>query len=297
MNAVFVWLSENGLNQITSILEVMLILICVHGVFEEKFKLSMSFVLLLIAELVTLGLINADILPTICSILTYVYFITYCKQRFKSKLLKTIGKVVISFLFAGIIEIVASIVTNPFRKIFVDEAIRMFFINAIGVLLAKILYGILKSRIKKKRIKLDKEKWKLLIVVASMYLIITISDYRVRGEIDQLYYFLFFISCIIVCIVLIESQEARHELEKKKLEIEMQKVYNDTYKELILEVRKRQHDFKNQLTVIYSMHLSATTLEELVEQQKQYGDTLIHKSRYDRVLFGCENSILAGYLY
>lgn len=297
MNAVLTWILENWLNQVTCALEVVLILVCVHGVFKEKLRISASSILLLVFELVTLAFINAGILPMICTVLTYLYFGIYCKYIFKRKVLDTIGKVVISFLLAGAIEIASSIIANPFGKMFSNPHVRMLFINVIGVLLAGALFKAFRSKIKKRRIELDKEKWGALVVVAGTYLAITIIDYRLRGEVDQIYYFLFFISCLVVCIVTIHSQQARYDWEKKKMEIEMRKVYDDTYKELILEVRKRQHDFKNQLTAIYSMHLNATTLEELVERQKQYGDVLIHKSRYDRILFGCDNSILSGYLY
>ena len=297
MKEIFIWLSENWVNQITCILELVLILICIHSVFVSKFRISIKSIVTIILVLLILALVNSGTWPPVFSILSYVIFFVYCKQEFKIKLFETIAKFILSFLAVGIIEIIARIATIPFRYMLPDENTWMLLINVIGVFLAVIFFHVVKIGIRKKRVKLDKEKWDMLIVIAGLYLVVTIIDYRVRGVVDQLYYCLFLIACVIVFFETIETQEARHELEKKKLEIEMRKVYQNTYKELIFEVRKRQHDFKNQLSAIYSMHLTATSLEELIEKQKQYGDTLIHKSRYDKMLFGCSDSILAGYLY
>lgn len=297
MEEIFIWLKGNWINQIACILELVSILICIHSVFASKFKVSIKSILVIVQVLLILALINSGILPQVFSILPFVIFFVYCMQTFKRKLLETIGKFVLSFLAVGIIEIISSIATNPFRSMFPDDDVWMLLINVIGIFLTIIFFGVVKTGKRKKQIRLDKEKWEMLIAIVSLYLTVTIIDYRARGVVDQLYYFLFFISCVIIFFVTIETQETRHELEKKKLEIDMKKVYENTYKELILEVRKRQHDFKNQLSAIYSMHLTATSLEELIEKQKQYGDILIYRSRYDKILFGCGNSVLVGYLY
>lgn len=136
-----------------------------------------------------------------------------------------------------------------------------------------------------------------LIVICAMALLFIIFDYRYRGVADQIYYFIFLVSCALVCISTIFVQTAKHELEKKQLEFELQGIYGNTYKELIAEVRRNQHDFANQLGTIYSMHLTANSLEELVAKQREYGDVILEKNRHEKILTGCCNSILAGYLY
>ena len=86
-------------------------------------------------------------------------------------------------------------------------------------------------------------------------------------------------------------------MEIKDLEIELHNIYGSAYSELLDRVRRRQHDFNNQLSAIYSMHITATSLDELVERQRQYMDRLSEDCRYDSILTRCENPILAGYLY
>ena len=143
----------------------------------------------------------------------------------------------------------------------------------------------------------DKETWGTLITVFVLGMIVIIVDYEIRGKVDLLYTSVFLLTCIMASIVTIRTQEAKHELEKWKLELEMKEIYGEAYKELVLEVRRRQHDFRNQLGAIYSMHLTADSLDDLIKQQSEYGAVLLEACRYDQILTGCNNSVLAGYLY
>jgi len=87
------------------------------------------------------------------------------------------------------------------------------------------------------------------------------------------------------------------ELEKKNLEIKLDHLYGDTYNELLSTVIRRQHDFKNQIGAIYSMHITATSLDELIARQREYGDALLDDCSYDDILTNCKNRTLAGFLY
>lgn len=143
----------------------------------------------------------------------------------------------------------------------------------------------------------DKETWGTLITVFMFGMIVIIVDYEIRGKVDLIYTSVFLLTCIMASVVTIRTQEAKHELEKWKLELEMKEIYGDAYKELVLEVRRRQHDFRNQLGAIYSMHLTADSLDDLITKQSEYGAVLLEECRYDRILTGCNNPVLAGYLY
>ena len=45
------------------------------------------------------------------------------------------------------------------------------------------------------------------------------------------------------------------------------------------------------------MHLTARTLDELVNMQKRYGDELRKECKFDSILTCCNNPILAGFIY
>ena len=62
-------------------------------------------------------------------------------------------------------------------------------------------------------------------------------------------------------------------------------------------MRNKQHDFKNQIDAIYSSHLKAESMEELIEIQKKYCDNVLYQNRFSKVLSCTKNSILAGFIY
>ena len=85
--------------------------------------------------------------------------------------------------------------------------------------------------------------------------------------------------------------------EKELLESRLVNTYGNMYEELLAVVRANQHDFKNQINTLYSMHITADSLEELVERQQKYSQMLLEKNKYNEILTGCGNPILASYLY
>ena len=291
------WIIENGINQIACFLEIWMILLCIHGVFKEKFRFTLVNIILISIDLVIMALIYKDLLGGLAVCLIYLLLFAYCVSRFKRKFKETIGRFLLGFFLIVLIELLASIIVIPITHVMqVDESL-MLLINAIGLVITVVLLKLLQRRNIKVHLDMDKETWITLIVLCGLSFLFIVVDYRHRGEADQVYYFVFLVLCIITCASTLTVQKTRHELEKRKLELEMQEIYGATYKELIAEVRRKQHDFKNQLAAIYSMHLTANSLEDLVDKQRHYGDILLEECRYDRILVGCNNPILAGYLY
>lgn len=297
MQEIVLWLSEYGIYQIMGLLEMLMILQCMHGVFKEQFKFAIDNILLIILDLVVMVLIYFKIIGQIATCLVFIMLFVYCHQKFKRKFGETIKLFILGAVLVGAIELFSSVVVIPFTSIIENQGALMSLYNIIGLFVSIIIFKIPHIKNRKIRFDFDKEKWGILIVVSGLYILITLIDYRIHGEVNQVYGFLFLTACVLSCVVAILAQEAKHEVEKKKLELDLQEIYGDAYKELITEVRRKQHDFKNQLSAIYSMHVTASSLEELVERQREYGDILLENNRYDKILTGCNNSILAGYLY
>lgn len=291
------WVVKNGINQIACFLEIWMILLCIHGVFKQRFKFTLENIILISVDLVVMALIYMKILGELASFFVYLMIFVYCVKKFKTKFGEAIGRFLLSFFVIVLIEIFASIVATPIAHAFqVDEAL-MLLINMLGLVITMAIFKIPRFRMKKFHLNMDKGTWRTLILLCGFSALFIIVDYRIRGKVDQIYYFIFLISCVMVCFSAISAQRTKHMLEKRKLELEMQEIYGNTYKELISEVRRKQHDFKNQLGAIYSMHLTANSLEDLVQKQSEYGKILLEECRYDKILVGCNNPILAGYLY
>lgn len=294
---IVTWVVENGTNLTACVLELVMIILCIHSVFKTRFKFSIEIILLLVLDLGIMSLIYTEVLGELSVCIVYIMLFVYCIKLFKRKFRETVGRFLLGLLLAGFIEVAASIVSIPISFALEIEDSLMLLVNIIGLLVAIIILKSPQIRKRKNYFSIEKETWITLIALCGLSLLFIIIDYRIRGKVDQIYYFLFLISCVMVCFSTVTAQKARHELEKRRLELEMQEIYGSTYKELIAEVRRKQHDFKNQLGAIYSMHLTAKSLEDLIEKQRRYGNVLLEQCRYDKILVGCNNPILAGYLY
>ena len=297
MEHLLIWIMENGKNQIACFLEILMILTCIHGIFAEKFRFAIGNVTIILLNLVIMALIYAGAIRQFMAFGIYVLLFIYCWKRFTRRFWETLIRFVLAFLLAGLLEVVASIIMIPIVRVWNVGDWHMLLINLISFIIAITIFMITDIRKGKLHINFNKEKWGFMILICGVGMLIIVIDYKLRGKVDQVYYFFFLIACVIVCFESISTQSAKHEFEKKLLEMDMKRVYSDTYAELLDGVRHRQHDYMNQLSAIYSMHLTSTTLDELVEKQKAYADVLMKESRYDKILTGCNNSILAGYLY
>lgn len=79
-------------------------------------------------------------------------------------------------------------------------------------------------------------------------------------------------------------------------ELNAYKLYEESYKNLINEIRIRQHEFNNHINAIYNMSSIYRTYEELVENQKKYCEELESDNRYGQLL-KLGNTVVIGFLY
>ncbi len=218
------WIIENGINQIACFLEIWMILLCVHGIFKQRFKVTLENIILISVDLVVMALIYMKILGELASVFVYLMIFVYCVMKFKTKFGEAIGRFLLSFFVIVLIEIFASIVATPIAHAFqVDEAL-MLLINTLGLVMTMSIFKIPWFRMKKIHLNMDKGTWRTLILLCGFSALFIIVDYRIRGKVDQIYYFIFLISCVMVCFSAISAQRTKHMLEKRKLELEMQEI-------------------------------------------------------------------------
>lgn len=279
----------------TLISELLAIIICLHAFFEQKFTIDRYIAGVIVIECVIMYLVNEGRVPRLSMVAVYVIMWLFCYVRFKMPLGVTTLKYFLGIAVCGLIESVISI-PNMFLQTIVDTR-TLAFAGSVALLVIICFFGTRLSR----RVKILDYKEDIKLRCAGMFYvfaeIVLIIDYNL-GQSPLRVSMLIIVTCIFMGYLYISRVlQAKIEVEKKNLEMELHRVYGSVYVELSSAIRKRQHDFKNQLGAIYSMHITAKTLEELVAMQRQYGDKLLENCRYDSILTNCENPILAGYLY
>lgn len=102
---------------------------------------------------------------------------------------------------------------------------------------------------------------------------------------------------IIISVILFQWQKEKFENKQRKQELSAYERYNIVYKDLISQVRRRQHDFNNHINAVFSMNTVATDLKELVKWQNEYCQNILEENNTNKLLRDDVSSILAGFIY
>lgn len=97
--------------------------------------------------------------------------------------------------------------------------------------------------------------------------------------------------------ILIKWQKMTFEIKQKEEQRKLDQMYSESFRHLIQDTRKRQHEFNNHINAIYGMHASIHNYEDLVNNQKEYCKKMEYENRFIRLLNSIGQPILAGFLY
>lgn len=285
------------LDNLCWIIEYAMIVVCLYTAFNKRVRISIPIVVIAVANNILLELISEKTFKSAIIITIYAALFIYLYKSTRETLLNTSIRFVIGMLEVMVVEVIASILVFPLENTFKNNRMAVFIGSGISLVFALIVKKKLSAWFaemfevtQKKKIM----KWLLLSIGIVSF---SLFDSSITNKLNIKWYV--FLIVLVCCLQFIyfRLEITKKELLSAQTELEINRVYGRTYKDLITEVRKRQHDYKNQLSAIYSMGMVATSLEQLVEMQKEYAESLEKSNKYDQILTKCVNPILAGYLY
>ncbi len=280
------------------VIELFAFLYCLAELFGRKLKIGIHAVVLIIANLfVITGITDfgfPEYFQSLCYIAMFLYGLLYYGESVKLTLVNC-------FLAAVIVTIMQMIVYLPlYYLIFVgheQEDINELLAN-IGCFLVIVF---LNYKVKLKSLShfcIERNKL-ILIVLIFILLGVGINFYQIIDQriiLTEVYFQMaYFI--LIFLIIIYEWQKTRMDAEKKKAQLEMNKLYYDAYDQLILLVRERQHDMKNHINAILSLIYTTEKYEELIEKQKEYCGYVIEQNEKTKLVLSSGNPLIAGFLY
>lgn len=227
----------------------------------------------------------------------YLNFFVYVYVKFNDTIKKTTLKWLLSTAIIGALQMIIYLPMGFLSYVIPNESIIVLLIN-FTILLILFL-----TRKSEKYIQIiqfcENRDWimKICMIICTLILVYFMFLLKKEQVIEVDLFILISIIIVMVFVIMYRWQKSIYELEQKEREMKITNLYNDVFGELIETTRRRQHDFHNQIDAIYGMHLTATTLDELVEMQKEYCDALVYENRYTKVLGCTNNSTLAGFLY
>lgn len=277
--------------------EMLALVLCLHSLSGEKAKPDIYNVGFIAMELAFMQMIQEGIVSKQMYFAVYLLYFVYAYIKFNDTIKRTVLKCLLATIIIGGLQIIVYVSMFLVSPIIDNEIVTVLTINTVILL---FLFFTRKSEKYEKIVEFcSSNDWILRICILVCIGIIVYCMYSLKSsdilEIDV--FILFLILMSIVFVFAQRWQKSVSELAKKEKELEITNLYNGVFEELITMIRRRQHDFHNQIAAVYSMHLTAKSLEELVDMQKEYCDNLVYENRYSKVLGCTNNSTLAGFIY
>lgn len=289
------------IDRVCLLLEALSVIICLHYLYGEKFKLDIYTVCFVSIDIILMTIIKFYGLSKVYTVIIYPIIIVYCGMKFGFKLKElVINNVLYLVIIGGIQPIIATCYGWIFNIMSSNKLVlgnkELLIVNS-GVLII-VLVLLPKFRIHRLSIYLqDKERILILFLFFCIFMIVSsLINYRVIDGLNVYQSVVLFIGITIFCAL--AGQLGKYIMKSKEMEteIKMNKLYSDSFNSLIEDIRLRQHEFDNHISTIYSLHYTCDTYKKLVDAQNKYSQTVIKENRFNKLLKG-GNPLLIGFLY
>lgn len=277
--------------------EMLALVVCLYSLNGEKIKIDVYNVGFVGIEMAFMQMIQEGIVSKGMYFVIYLIYFIYAYLKFGDSVKRTVLKCLLVTLIIGALQILVYIPFSFFYYITPNESLIIMFINGAILL---ILFFTRNNKIFMSVVEIfAKRDWILktsltLCVIVLVYFMYSLKKSEVI-EIDIFVLISIFMTMFLIFIY--RWQKSTYELNRREQELQITNLYNGVFEEMIKTMRNKQHDFKNQIDAIYSSHLKAESMEELIEIQKKYCDNVLYQNRFSKVLSCTKNSILAGFIY
>lgn len=277
-------------------IEILSMVVCLYNVFGEKLKLNFSFLSVVLSLVAIQELMNYYHINGIGTILIYIVLFIFSKRKFKETTVGTGVRLLLQLIFMVGLQFICLVAVNFFLSGDEKVAIRTLVANAI-VLLSNVLIQLKLDFAKLCKLILRKNLSVLFtgIFITLVILILLLTNKLKEGILREDYTLpILFIGFIILWMV--KWAASQNKLKEKEKAVEQAHRGEDDFRELLLSIRLRQHEFKNHLSAILSAQYTHKTYEKLVKAQNEYWGHIKEENKYYNLLM-IANQQLAGFLY
>lgn len=236
-----------------------------------------------------------NILPSTVEILSYLVIIAYIKKMQNKGWLKAILAYIFSVITIAVIEFfISSIVffinENEKYKEY-NILVTCFLVFIIILILSKKVLSKLFIEIKNLYI-----NHKKICTVALFLIIAELIILKIYSKLPAIQVFLIAGFAIAVAIILFIWQWDKKAMRAKMEQMKIESIYNDAFKSVIKDIRRKQHDFYNHINAICSLYITTNSYDELVERLESYGRQ-ITDDKIDIIFDENSSPVIIGFLY
>lgn len=286
----------NMLDRLYTLVEIFVVTLCLSHLHGERYKPDYRTMMLFLLDTIILQGINDHYFPDGSSLLIYPMVVFYCVRKYKRGVKSALINTVLTFIILSLLQLVSVICVGMLVNLGVPERVILLIAN----LLMLILFILFAKCIPLQKVSFYFQKGDLILYIIMLcgVTIIVVSGYLIKMY-EGIYlevYLIVYTIIVFACIMAASWERYKVKALEKEMELQAYKVYEESFKNLITEVRVRQHDFKNHINAIYIQHMMCRTYDELVERQKKYCEDIVYENRFaDLLRLG--DTMIIGFLY
>lgn len=264
--------------------------------FRLKEKNNTKVNLLIVSIVSIIATTPIVVKPIVFLIIGHVFMIVSVKHFYKKPWVETILEFYVFFFIITIIQIVVITTINFAGMVFNGSFMIKVHVTVVTLIISFIICKFTNKKIYLKPIKIHSSVAYCFIVNLATYMIVSklIWDFDRSLVLDNLV--VFTLISIGIFVLNMSLYWYIDKITEKNKRLEIQKQYQPILKDMIEEIRRKQHDFKNHLNTINGM-VEVFSGKELKDQLKSYMKdiNISYKSLEDIVYI--ENLVLKAAIY
>ena len=276
--------------------EILSIIVCLHYLYGESFKIDSITALVIILDVVLMSVVYFLDLERTWTMLIYPIIALYCGFKFGFGWKAIFVNNIIYMAVLSGIQTTLMVLSALLLKTQKTGSFENLIINAI--LLCIVAVGLKRCRLKKLSDALQSNERVVAasMAVAIISIMVFLVSYKQNGNFEMLYYIVLGVSIILIIVAAIDI--GKHKIKAKEMEAELRlhKMYESSFRNMIDEIRARQHEFDNHINAILNLHRVYDTYEGLVKEQEKYGNGIKEENRYNKIL-SKGNPVILCFLY
>lgn len=281
--------------QFYSAVEMVSAVLCLFYFYNRRFHLDIKTIVFLSLNIIYVGLVS-ELHHFSFSILFYAALIPYCGLEFGFH----IADMAVNILYTALT--LCFLQFSGVMLYCINSHSRELDAGAYTWIHLYVLVILIYFTKKAERNKVSKflYKWKPSAVFAVIYgyfaAILFMLQYRMSDIREIRICAIPLMTAGYICMITAFWKKLKQTSDEKGDEQQHLKIYEDAYRNMITDIRAKQHDFDNHLSAIMSQHYICSTYEELVETQKKYAEEVMEDNRFNRTVTS-GNPFVTGFLY
>ncbi len=284
--------------RIAYVFEILAIVLCMHALYGEKIKLTkfhVSTAIFVAVDVICLSIIYQFGLPQFFTFILYAFLVVYCGMRFGFHWKKICVNVILCIVVLTVIQVaLVTILQFLFPNGFGDE-VEVLLIN-LGVFIVTIPLQLCKLNKLSELLQKKEVLITLSVVVVAIATCACIVMYKERVYFPWEVFVLLIILVVMIFVLAANFSRIRIKAKTDEAELNMFRMYEESFQNLITNIRLRQHEFDNQINAVYSQQYVYKDYDSLVNAQKAYCQDLKNSNKYNKLL-SSGNPVLIGFLY